>query len=204
MLTLESDGSCSTQVIEAVADALSLGGVALVPTDTVYGLIASPLVPSAVDTIYEVKQRPRERLLPIIATTDMIVADEAFEVTAVARNLMMSYWPGALTLALGLVEDRLPMWLAGRDEAAVRWPQSALIDGLLLRLGPLVMTSANLSGGSIPLTTHDVLRDLAGEPHIVVDGGPLGAIASTLVNVNLDVPRIERQGPVVLDPAHLS
>jgi L-threonylcarbamoyladenylate synthase len=158
--------------------------------------MCTPTKPDAIRAIYEMKQRPADRRLPII------VADGAQVRSALplawsdsAEALSARFWPGALTIACGVTSGSCE-WLAGRDEAAVRAPAHPLIQSLARELGPLLMTSANRHGADTAHTADGALGDLASPPALAVDGGTLSGASSTLVNVNLATPRVERDGAI--------
>lgn len=183
-------------VVEAAADVMRAGGVVLIPTDTVYGLICMPGRDDAIEAIFRMKDRPVNRHLPIIVADEAQARDELpLQWNAAAAALARAYWPGALTLACGIRENDVP-WLRGRVEAGVRAPDFKLIQALSRRLGPLLMTSANRSGVATPHTVEGALQSLVFAPRLVIDGGTLSGAPSTLVNVNLPAPAVERVGVI--------
>jgi L-threonylcarbamoyladenylate synthase len=179
----------------AAADCLRGGGVAVVPTDTVYGLAARPVDADAVDAVYRMKGRPEGMHLPVLAASVAQVRALGVAFTPGAETLARRWWPGPLTLAFGFAPqlDR-PAWLAGRTEVAVRIPDHDFLRGLLEHTGVLVVTSANLHGAPTPRTAHDVAGRLGSSVDLVVDGGELQDIPSTLVNVSGLEPSVEREG----------
>jgi L-threonylcarbamoyladenylate synthase len=181
----------------AIAHCLTHGGVALVPTDTVYGLAASPLHPQAVARIFALKRRPPSRNLPIMVADPEDVTSLGAVLTQAAHKLLASrYMPGALTIAFGLDQARAPAWLEGREEAAVRIPDHDLLRAVLRLTGPLLVTSANTHGLPTPESLADVLSQLDGQADIALDGGVLSPTPSTLVNCRPDPPVIERLGAI--------
>jgi L-threonylcarbamoyladenylate synthase len=176
---------------------LRLGGVAVVPTDTVYGLAARPADMAAVRTIYRLKGRPEGMHLPVLAATVDQVRSLGVAFTPAAEELARHWWPGPLTLAFGF-EPQLarPDWLQGRTEVAVRIPAHAFLRAVLQRTGVLVVTSANLHGALTPRTAKDVAGALGAAVELLVDGGELHDVPSTLVNVNGRTPSIEREGAI--------
>ncbi|TNE68316.1 MAG: threonylcarbamoyl-AMP synthase [Rhodobacteraceae bacterium] len=188
---------------EQIAEVLGQGGVVLLPTDTVLGLAASPAFPEAVDKIYTLKQRPRQKNLPImVADADQIFelgADVSFEA---AKLLASPYVPGALTLILPVDAQRAPTWLDGRSEIAVRIPDNDLLLNALRLAGPLMVTSANRSGAETPATTDDALAQLHGAPDLTVPGKGAAPAPSTIVNCTVTPVEIERHG--VVSPAEIA
>ena len=176
-----------------IAKTLQDGGVALLPTDTVYGLAVHPAHDDAVDRLFALKARPRTRNLPIMVGSVDDIGSLGALVTPQATKLLAAFSPGPLTVALGL-GDRAPSWLDGRVEVGIRIPAEPLMLDVLALTGPLLVTSANAHGNDTPETVPEILAQLAGDPDVVVDDGKRPVIPSTLVNCNLPEPRIERAG----------
>ncbi len=181
----------------AAADWLLRGGVAVVPTDTVYGLAARPDETDAVRAVYRMKGRPEGMHLPVLASSVSQVRALGVAFTPAAEAMARRWWPGPLTLAFGF-ESRLarPAWLDGRTEVAVRIPDHDFLRLLLEQTGVLVVTSANPHGAPTPRRADEVVASLGSSVDLVVDGGELEDIPSTLVNVNRPEPSVEREGAI--------
>jgi L-threonylcarbamoyladenylate synthase len=179
------------------AEFLRGGGVAVVPTDTVYGLAARPAESHAVEAVYRIKDRPESIHLPVLAASVAQVRALGVAFTPGARALARRWWPGPLTLAFGF-DARLhrPAWLDGRAEVAVRIPDHDFLRALLEQTGVLLVTSANPHGAPTAHTAHDVAAALGLSVDLVVDGGPLRDVPSTLVNVRGREPLVEREGAI--------
>jgi L-threonylcarbamoyladenylate synthase len=195
MVRAEDDGALSAAVA-----ALRAGALVVVPTDTVYGLAARPDDPEAVQAVYRAKDRPEGMHLPVLAATPDQVRSLGVAFTEAAQTLARRWWPGPLTLAFGFEGGAgapRPAWLAGRTEVAVRIPDHAFLRALLAETGPLVVTSANPHGAPTPRRAEDVAAALGGSVHLIVDGGPLTEVPSTLVSVAAAaVPVLEREGAI--------
>jgi len=177
--------------------ALEAGGVVVVPTDTVYGLAARPDRADAVRAVYRAKGRPEGMPLPILAADEVQVRALGVAFTPAAAVLARRWWPGPLTLAFGFDDAAArPTWLAGRDEVAVRVPDHDFLRALLGRTGVLAVTSANRHGTPTPHTAHEVAAGLGTSVAVVVDGGRLRDVPSTLVNVRGPHPVVEREGAI--------
>jgi L-threonylcarbamoyladenylate synthase len=183
-----------------IAACLTTGGVVVIPTDTVYGLAASPNYPAAVDRLFALKARPRTVNLPIMVADPAALKDLGLATNPRAERLLNSELvPGGLTLALGFANGPRPSWLDGCDEVAVRIPDDARLLAVLRLTGPLLVTSANAHGAGSAETLAEVLAQLAGEPDLAIDGGVLHTVPSTLVNCRKDPPVVERQGAIPLE-----
>lgn len=179
-------------VAEAAA-ALRAGGLAIVPTDTVYGLAALPETAAA---IFDVKRRPRDKALPVLgAATDQLGTVAILDERALA--LAARVWPGPLTV----VVRRAPGFdadLGGSDDAtvAVRVPDHPLALELLRSTGPLAVTSANVSGEP-PATTAAAACSLAPDA-VCLDGGTCDGAPSTVVKLVGDA-QVLREGALAGD-----
>jgi L-threonylcarbamoyladenylate synthase len=184
----------------AATEALRSGRVVVVPTDTVYGLAARPADAEAVQAVFAVKGRPEGMHLPVLAASTDQVRALGVSYTGAADSLARRWWPGPLTLAFGFEGGRArPPWLEGREEVAVRIPDHDFVRSLIERTGVLLVTSANPHGAPTPRTAGDVaacLGTLARLVDLVVDGGLLHDVPSTLVNVRGPDPVLEREGAI--------
>jgi L-threonylcarbamoyladenylate synthase len=181
----------------AAAVSLRAGGVIVVPTDTVYGLAALPDDADAVARIYVAKNRPDKLHLPVLAATLDHVHRLGVAFSQAAATLSSLWWPGPLTMALGFSTTAArPDWLVGREEVAVRIPDNAFLLDLMRVVGPLVVTSANRHGDTTPLSADEAGSRLSPNVSLVIDGGMLDAVPSTLVNMRTSPPVVEREGAI--------
>jgi L-threonylcarbamoyladenylate synthase len=189
-----------TSGTRAAVEVLTSGGVAVLPTDTVYGLAARPLDEDAVRAIFRIKGRPDAMHLPVLAASVAQVLALGVRFTDEAEALARAWWPGPMTLAFGFDDDdSRPDWLTGRDEVAVRVPDHDFLRSVLRQTGVLLVTSANPHGAPTPLTADDVADGLGAVVELVVDGGTLSDVPSTLVNVRGQPVAVEREGAVSRD-----
>lgn len=192
MLTLpfhERDdlGVAVPQVKRCIAEA----GVVLLPTETFYGLGCDPWSEEAVHTVLDLKNRPRDMPLPILAA-DWAQVDQLTVVPELWRHRLERRWPGPITAVLPLRQS-LPLSMA--DTVAVRIPAHRLLRRLLSETGPLTGTSANRHGDPPAKDPLAALRSLVGDPELVLDGGSLvGGLPSTLVDLTGAEARVLRQG----------
>ena len=179
----------------AARAALRAGGVALVPTDTVYGLAAALDVPAGVDALYALKGRPREQPCQVLLFAPALLAEALAALDARTRAAAAALLPGPATC---LVADPDARYAAAAGEAAgtvgLRAPR---MSGALLELDiPLVATSANHPGGPDPARVADVPADLRGAS-AVIDAGALPGTASAVVDLR---PLAEGGAPVLVRP----
>lgn len=163
------------------ARVLAGGGVVVIPTDTVYGLVARIDRPQAVDRIFAIKQRPRSKPLPILVG-DIKTARSFADFSAYALETAMSRWPGAVTLVLDVLDD-LPDVGGDGTTVGLRIPDHPFALNLLRQTGPLAGTSANPSGKPTGQTLAEVLAALGDGPDLYVDGGTLDAEPSQVISL---------------------
>lgn len=184
--------------LDAGALAIMRGGVIAFPTDTVYGLGCSLFDVAAVELIQRLKRRdPRHAFISLIPEPGQ--ADGlALTVNPVAKRLIRDFWPGPLSLIF-LAAEIVPRGVRGAGGTiALRCPKDALSHALLQRFGgPVVSSSANLSGQPPAETAEEVVATFGNQLDLVLDGGPRrGGVPSTLVDVSGPRPKLLRRGPV--------
>ena len=167
------------------AAAMASGGIVGLPTETVYGIGVIPR-PEALRALILAKQRPLDKGIPLLAD-GLDQLDGLVVLAPAARRLAERLWPGPLTLVLPLQRRaRVPELLTGgRDTLAVRIPDHAVPRALARHLGPIAVTSANLSGQPEARTADDLLRWLGASVAVVLDDGPApGGVASSVVAID--------------------
>lgn len=171
---------------DRAAQALASGALAILPTETVYGLAADAADPRAVAALFEAKGRPRFN--PLIAhVADLVMGRRVgvFDERAVA--LAQAFWPGPLTLVVPVADGDAVCDLAraGLDSVAIRVPGHPLARAVIAALGrPVVAPSANRSGRPSPTTFSDALEETGVFALAALDGGPCAVgLESTVVSV---------------------
>ena len=186
----------STQ-IEVGISVLKRGGIAAFPTDTVYGLGACADNEQAVARIYQVKQRPRNMAFPLLLGNTSQISTVAYHVPPIAWRLAEAFLPGALTIVLRKSNSVPDIVTGGGDTVAIRVPAHPIPIALAEGSGPIVGTSANLSGKPSALTADEVCSQLGDKIDLVIDGGRCpGGKESTIIDVTGEVPFILREGAI--------
>ncbi len=184
--------------VERGISILKQGGIVAFPTDTVYGLGACANLPSAVERVYQVKERPRNMALPLLLAHTSQISEVAEPVPPVAWLLARSFLPGALTIVLPRSKSVPDTVTAGGTTVAIRIPAHPIPVALVEGLGmPIVGTSANLSGQPSALTADEVYSQFGSEIDLVIDGGRCsGGRESTIVDVTGETPVVLREGAI--------
>ena len=184
--------------LEGAVRLLREGGVAAIPTDTLYGLAADAFNSDAIERIFAIKERPEGMALPVLLADLEQLSIVAREAPEAARILAGAYWPGPLTLIVRKAEG-LPMRLtAGNATVAVRVPAHPVPRELARRLGrPITGTSANISGALDPQSLDELRIQVGERVDCVVSAGPAPAgTASTIVDLTGDTPKVIREGAI--------
>jgi len=185
-------------MIEKAVAAIRSGLLAIVPTDTVYGLAASPYREESARRLYRAKGRDVLQPTAIVAADLDLLFECVPELRGRSGTLARALFPGPYTLVLPNPAQRY-RWLTGsRPEAiGVRVPRLAgQARELLERVGAYVATSANLPGGPDPATLDEVPAVLQAAAYAVVDGGPLPGLPSTVIDFTGAEPSVLREGAV--------
>ena len=174
------------------------GGVAAIPTDTIYGLAACAFDESGVMRVYELKGRPDGMALPLLLSEPKDARQCAVDVPDEAWALMERFWPGALTLVLRKTDEVPDIVTAGMDTVALRVPDHPVPREIARLLGaPITGTSANLSGRPGLTNAASVRQEFGDAIDFVLDGGEShGGVASTIVDMTRDEVRVLREGAV--------
>ena len=174
---------CDDAGLRDAAEVLNSGGVAVIPTDTVYGLAAHPKFPRAVERLYTIKARSEAKPIALLAS-DAEAAEAFAGGFPPSAKALERHWPGALTIVANGEGLRVP----DHD-----WTRRLIAEcGGVLRV-----TSANLSGRRPATDAPAALADVGLSADVVVDGGiSPGGVPSTVVRVSEAGVEVLRQGAV--------
>lgn len=188
------------EVLNLAGEVLRKGGTIAFPTETVYGLGADALNPSAVKKIFEAKGRPQDNPL-IIHVADWDLSQYAEEIPEKALMMMKEFWPGPLTLILKKKEIIPNETSAGLDSVGIRMPSNEVARGLIRALGrPIAAPSANISGRPSPTNFERCVEDLDGKVDMIIgDGNSIVGLESTIVDYSVYPPRLLRPGYVTYE-----
>ena len=183
--------------ITAAAEAVRRGEVVVLPTDTVYGVGVDAFASDAVAAVLAVKGRGREMPLPVLGPNPQTVDGLAADIPAYARDLIHAFWPGPLTLVMHAQSSL--MWDLGETNGtvALRMPRNDTALALLSEVGPMAVTSANVTGQPPATTVLDAAAQLGSAVSVYLEAGPsAGGLASTILDCTHQTPGILRAGAV--------
>ncbi len=186
--------------LAAATKALQDARLAVLPTDTVYGVGADAFDPAAVRRMLRAKGRGRTMPSPVLVAAASTLDALAAGLPAYARDMVDELWPGPLTLVC--TQQPSLTWDLGdaRSTVAVRMPDHPVATELLSRTGPLAVSSANRSGQAAATTIERAVQMLGERVQVYLDAGPSsGGSASTILDVTGPRGRVLRQGAMPLE-----
>lgn len=186
--------------IRAAVGAAKAGRLVVIPTDTLYGVGCDAFDSDAVGSLLAAKHRGRDMPVPVLVGSWHSIDGLVLSVPQAARDLIEAFWPGGLSLVVRQAPSLA--WDLGDTDGTVmlRMPLHPVAIELLREVGPMAVSSANVSGRP-PATTVDEAREQLGdEISVYLDGGPAPvAQASTIVDVSGAQPRALREGAITIE-----
>ena len=178
-----------TENIKVAANALLSGKIVAFPTETVYGLGVCADNSAAIDNLYRVKQRSRDKKSSIMISKPEEVSKYVKHVPLIAEKLISAFWPGPLTIIMDTDDN---------STVGLRNPDNRVIRDLINEVGiPIASTSANISGGSPAIDVQQVINNFSDKIDVILDGGPAEAgRPSTIVKIWDDTYEIIRHGVI--------
>ena len=182
--------------MDKIEKTLAAGGAVVLPTETVYGLFAQALNEEAVERIYELKRRPRDKALNLnVASLEEIYAFSKNQPTYL-NQLYQAFLPGPLTIILQ-ANDQVPTWInSGMDTVGFRIPKHSVTLDLIRKYGPLIGPSANLSGKASGTDFQQIMMDFQEQVSGVEDDAALTGQDSTILDLSGEKALILRQGAI--------
>ena len=183
---------------QQAAQLLQQGQLVAIPTETVYGLGADGLNPSAVAKIFQAKGRPQDNPLILHIADTCQMESFCHSIPPAAYALAEAFWPGPLTMVLPARDTVPKCTTAGLPTVAVRCPDTEVTRQIIRLAGvPIAAPSANISGKPSTTTAEHVLHDHNGRIPLIVDGGACRVgVESTIVDLTEERPRLLRPGGI--------
>ena len=185
--------NCDKSGIEKATQIINQGGIAIFPTDTVYGIGCNPYNTDSVRKIYEIKSRDILMSLPVLVYSKEIAQRIAF-FDEFTEKIIERFWPGPLTIILKLTDANLKKSLNLTDKIAIRVPNHKCTLELLKKCNFLVGTSANISGHSSFTDPDECIKNIQNYD-VFIDGGTISSKGeSTIIEIENKTIKILREG----------
>ena len=183
-------------MMEKIKQELEKGGAVVLPTETVYALFAKALDEKAVDYVYQLKRRPRDKALNLnVAHLDDILNFSKNQ-PPYLQKLVDSFLPGPLTIILE-ANDKVPYWVnSDLTTVGFRMPSHPVTLELIREFGPLIGPSANISGQDSGVTYKEILQDFNQNVLGLEDDAFLTGQDSTIIDLSGSKVKILRQGSI--------
>ena len=183
-------------MMEKIKQELEKGGAVVLPTETVYGLFAKALDKKAVNLVYQLKRRPRDKALNLnVAHLDDILNFSKNQ-PPYLQKLVDCFLPGPLTIILE-ANDKVPYWVnSDLTTVGFRMPSHPVTLELIREFGPLIGPSANISGHTSGVSFKEILKDLGQEVLGIEDDAFLTGQDSAIIDLSGSKVKILRQGSI--------
>jgi L-threonylcarbamoyladenylate synthase len=181
--------------IDKIIHCLNNDEVVAFPTETVYGVAVRYGSHKALDNLMIAKERDYSKSITLMLSKKEDIEKYAY-INEQSKKIINAFTPGKITLIFKKKKEVDPYMTNGKDTIGIRIPDNQFVLNLIDKTGPLLVTSANLSGHKNTTNTKEVLEQLNGRIALVVDGKTDSTTASTVVDLTQDRIKILRAGEI--------
>lgn len=186
-------------MIEEFEEILNNGGALVLPTETVYGIFAKALDETAVNHVYQLKKRPRDKAMNLNVADYQTILEFSKEQPSYLKDLFEAFLPGPLTIILK-ANNKVPAWInSGKSTVGFRLPNHSLTADLIKKTGPLIGPSANISGNESGKEYASIMAAFDHEVAGYEDDQAITGQDSTIVDLSGEKAKILRQGALTVD-----
>lgn len=186
-------------MIEEFEEILHNGGALVLPTETVYGIFTKALDETAVNHVYQLKKRPRDKAMNLNVADYQTILEFSKEQPSYLKDLFEAFLPGPLTIILK-ANDKVPAWInSGKSTVGFRLPNHPLTTDLIKKTGPLIGPSANISGNESGKEYASIMAAFDHEVAGYEDDQAITGQDSTIVDLSGEKAKILRKGALTAD-----
>lgn len=186
--------------VDKIIEVMAKGGLAIVPTDTVYGIIADATNYETIKKVYEVKKRTFAKPLIIMVSSFEMLSEYVLEMSSLEKELVRRYWPGNLTILFHKNEKVNDLITNNSNLVGIRLPDNEELRKVIGALGkPLISTSANVSNYETITNVNMLDKEMVKNIDYIYDGGDVVNTSSTIIKVVNEKIYILREGELALD-----
>ena len=182
-----------------ICEILREGGVGVLPTDTLYGIVGSALRPETVQQIYRLRKRNLKKPMIILISSLSDLKKFGIVIAPFARRVLGKVWPGKVSVVLSCPRKQFLYLHRGKKSLAFRMPAKPDLGWLLKKTGPLVAPSANLEGVPPAMTIQEAKKYFNETIDFYVDGGRKESLQSTLIEIEGSNVFLRRMGAALLN-----
>ena len=184
--------------INEIVNVIKAKQLAIVPTDTVYGIIGDALDEAVIHKVYEAKKRDYSKPLILMVSDISMLKKYVLEINDLEQRLIERFWPGKLTILFKKNELISDLITSGSDLVGIRFPDNKeLVDVIKKFDKPLISTSCNISTKDVITNVSLIEKELLDKISYVYDCGEMGDVSSTIVQVVDNKINILREGELV-------
>lgn len=182
-----------------IIDVLKSGGVGVIPTDTLYGIVASTSNPESVERVYAIRNRDAGKACIILIADIPELEKFSIELSSKEKDWLESVWPGQVSIMLPCMNEQLQYLTRGTEHLVFRMPDDEALRALLRETGPLIAPSANIQGERPAETIAEAKKYFGDSVDFYIDGGILRGNPSTIVRLENNHITTIRSGTVDID-----
>ncbi len=184
--------------LEKAIEILKKGGVAVLPTDTCYGLTTGISSNEGIRRIAEMKKRNSDKPFIILVNSKKLLGQVVSEIPFEFESLSEEFWPGPVTFVMKASENLNPLIVAETGTVAVRNPDCRVLSEIIDAIAePVISTSANISGDDPPYEIENISVLIRNRCDCLLDGGNLKIVPpSTILNISIRPFCVLRSGPI--------
>jgi len=189
-------------ILQSIIKKIKIGGIGIIPTDTIYGIVANALDPVVVEKVYDLKHRnTTKRFIVLIGSfADLHLFN--IELKENTKKILNKLWPGPFSIDLPVSDKKFKYLTRDSDSLAFRFPKSKKLLEILKETGPIIAPSANPEGDN-PVVNLSEAKKYFPNLDFYINGGILKNNPSTVVSIVGDKVKIWRQGKGVVPPEFL-
>lgn len=172
---------------------LKKGGIGILPTDTIYGVVGSAFNEKTVERIYKVRKRGKKKPFIILISDLKDLKIFGIKIKSFQKKLIKKFWPGPMSLILECKKKKFFYLHRGKKSLAFRVPKPKWLRNLLRKTGPLVAPSANIAGSEPAKTIKKAKKYFGSKIDFYFDAGKIDKKPSTLIDIRKKEIKILRK-----------
>jgi L-threonylcarbamoyladenylate synthase len=176
-----------------IADIIKEGGIGILPTDTLYGIVCSAFLPKSVDRLYEIRKRNPHKKCIVLISDIKDLSNFEIVIDDFTKKVLQTVWPGPVSVEMPAPSDRFEYLHKGTNSLSFRIPDREDLRRFLIKSGPIIVPSANPEGEKPAKTIEEAKNYFPGLDFYINDG-ILGGDPSTIISIEKNTVNIIRQG----------
>lgn len=172
------------------------GGIGILPTDTLYGLVSSVFSKEAAEKVYKIKKRNSRKPLIILISSLKDLDIFGIKINQEEKTILKKIWPGKISVILPCESKKFQHLHRGTKTLALRWPRNKKLINFLKKTGPLTASSANPEGKNPALNIKEAKNYFEDNADFYINGGQLKSAHSTLISLKQGRVKVLRKGAV--------